>query len=113
MLIEFDKLDDTVLENFYGGDGCLRAKMHIDDHGKIMRAKLAPGSSSGMHTHNGSGEIIYVISGSCKILYDDREERLYEGCCHYCPEGHSHSMINDTDDDLIFFAVVPMYGNPA
>lgn len=38
---------------------------------------------------------------------DDGEERLEAGQVHYCPEGHSHSLINDTESDLIFFSIVP------
>ncbi len=25
----------------------------------------------------------------------------------YCPKGHPHSLVNDSDADLVFFAVVP------
>ena len=35
-------------------------------------------------------------------------ERVEAGVCHYCPKGHTHSMINDSDEDLVFFAVVPV-----
>lgn len=51
--------------------------------------------------------MIYILQGKGKALYDDREEELYTGVCHYCPKGHSHSIINNSDEDLIFFAVVP------
>ena len=42
--------------------------------------------------------------------YDDGCEPLTVGSCHYCPKGHSHSLINDGDQDLIFFAIVPQHG---
>ena len=32
----------------------------------------------------------------------------YKGDCHYCPKGHTHSLINNSDEDLVFFAVVPV-----
>ena len=51
--------------------------------------------------------MIYILQGEGKALYEDREEELYAGVCHYCPKGHSHSVINNSDEDLIFFAVVP------
>ena len=41
------------------------------------------------------------------MLIDDTEEILRPGVCHYCPQGHSHSFINEGDQDLVFYAVVP------
>ena len=81
--------------------------MFIDADNKIMRGRLIPGASIGLHTHETSSEIIYILSGTGKALYDGGEEALSPGDCHYCPKGHSHSLINDGDADLTFFAVVP------
>ena len=40
--------------------------------------------------------------------YDDTTEYLKPGECHYCPLGHSHSLINNSDtEELCFLAVVP------
>ena len=64
----------------------------------------------GLHTHEGSSEIVYVLSGTGKALYGGGEERLAPGDCHYCPEGHAHSLINDGTQTLKFFAVVPQHG---
>lgn len=41
------------------------------------------------------------------MLYDGAYEDVEAGVCHYCPKGHSHSLINNSDADLVFFAVVP------
>ena len=35
------------------------------------------------------------------------QETLTAGDCHYCPKGHSHSLINGGGEDLVFFAVIP------
>ena len=40
------------------------------------------------------------------MLMDGEYERVEAGVCHYCPKGHTHSLINDSDSDLVFFAVV-------
>ncbi|MBR2546816.1 MAG: cupin domain-containing protein [Eubacterium sp.] len=34
-------------------------------------------------------------------------ETVSAGGCHYCPKGHTHSMINNSEEDIIFFAVIP------
>lgn len=107
MKINFDQMEETVLNAFKGGQGALQAKMHTDPNNKIMRGRLAPGSSIGLHTHESGSEIIYILSGTGKVLYDGDYETLAPGDCHYCPQGHGHSLINDGEQVLTFFAVVP------
>ena len=50
---------------------------------------------------------MYFLEGRGKVLLADGEERVAAGQCHYCPKGHTHSLVNDSDADLVFFAVVP------
>jgi len=48
-----------------------------------------------------------VISGHGRAICDGEEEMLVPGTCHYCRNGQAHSIINDGDEDLIIFTVVP------
>ena len=107
MIINFNDIEETALNEFYGGKKELRANMYTDNFNKIMRGRLVPGASIGLHTHEAGSEITYVLEGRGKVLYDGGYEDVKPGTCHYCPKGHSHSLINDSDSDLIFFAVVP------
>ena len=109
MKIEFDKMNETVIPNFKGGEKEISAKMFNDENNRIMKAKLEPEASIGMHVHDTGSEIIFIISGNGKVLFDDGEERLTEGSCHYCPMGHSHSLINDGNETLEFYCVVPQH----
>ena len=68
MIINFRDMEETVLTEFYGGNKELRAYMHNDGLNKIMRAKLVPGASIGLHTHEAGSEIIYVLEGKGKVL---------------------------------------------
>lgn len=106
MLIHFDQMNDTVLEHFKGGEGTFCPKMFTDDYHKIMRGRLLPHSSIGLHTHVGNSEVIFILSGTGKVLYEGEAIALKAGDCHYCPMGHGHSLINDTDEELTFYAVV-------
>ena len=108
MLIDFSKMEEQVIPGFLGGEGTFHARMRGDELGKIMRAALEPGSSIGLHTHDASSEIIYILAGKGKVLCDGEHETLSAGSCHCCPKGHSHSLINDSDAPLEFFAVVPV-----
>lgn len=107
MLIDFQKLEEKAIKNFYGGEKSTLAHLFIDEKNKIMFGKLEPGASIGLHTHQTSSEILYVLQGEGLVLYDGSSERLSKGLCHYCPKGHEHSLINDSNDDLLFLAVVP------
>ena len=107
MLIDFNAMEEQVIPHFLGGEGTFRPRMRVDENGKIMRAALEPGSSIGLHTHETSSEIIYILSGTGKVLYDGEYIPLKAGDCHYCPKGHAHSLMNDGGEDLAFFAVVP------
>ena len=107
-MIKFDAIPEKSLAAFKGGLGALNAKMITDELNKILMGRLEPGSSIGLHTHEDSSEIMYFISGTGKAIHNGATERILPGDCHYCKKGESHTVINDGDEDLVFFAVVPM-----
>lgn len=77
MKIDFERMEDMVIPNFKNGTGIFVAKMFDDKKTKIMRATLAPGSSVGLHAHNDSSEIIYILSGGALARYTTREMRNF------------------------------------
>ena len=107
MLIDFSAIPESVIPNMRGGEkeACMRTFQ--DGMCKIMQGRLVPGASIGLHTHETNCEVVYVLSGTGKYVYDGKDEPLSPGVCHYCPKGHAHTLINDGEQDLIFFAVVP------
>lgn len=109
MLIDFSSIPVKILKNMRGGDK--EAAMRIYDDGlcKIISGKLIPGASIGLHTHENDSETIYILSGTGKVLCDGEYETVSAGACHYCPMGHNHSLINDSEEDLCFFAIVPVH----
>ncbi len=107
MIIDFNNEKATVIPNFKGGEKSISAKMYFDGVNRILHGVLESGATIGLHTHETNSEIIYFLSGKGKVLYDGEYETVEQGMCHYCPKGHSHSLINDSDSDLVFFAVVP------
>ena len=107
MLINFDAMETTVIPHMRGGEKEVSAQMYTDPRNKIMRGRLIPGATIGMHTHETSSEIIYILSGTGKVKVEDGEEPLKAGDCHYCPKGQAHSLINNSGGPLEFFAVVP------
>ncbi len=107
MIIDFDKIEEQRLAHFKGGEQETAARMYYDGANRIMKGCLAPGASIGLHTHDTSSEVIFITRGQGAVLYDGERHAVREGLCHYCPKGHSHSLINDSAADLEFLAVVP------
>ena len=105
----FDIINEKAeaIPNFKGGEKYLSAKMHYDGMNRFLHGGLVPGATIGEHTHDENSEVIYILSGKGHVLYDGELLEVSEGQVHYCPKGHSHSLINDSDGDLVFFAVVP------
>lgn len=111
MKISFDAIGEKEIKEFKGGKGAFFVHMFSDQNNKIMKGKLQPGSSIGMHTHETNSEIVYILSGVGTMEFEDTKEKLYPEDCHYCPQGATHSLINEGEEDLIFFAVVPEHEN--
>ena len=106
-MIDFNKIELSVLPNFQGGEKELRANIYSDSLNKILKGRLVSGATIGMHRHETSSEIIFFLSGRGKMITDGVEERVMAGDCHYCKKGSEHALANDGDEDLVFYAVVP------
>lgn len=107
MIIDFEKIPESVIKNFYGGEGDTVARMFFDGMNRIAYGTLAPGASIGTHTHENGSEIVYVLSGRGRAVCDGGTDELRPGLCHYCPKGHSHGLVNDGAEALVFLSVVP------
>ncbi len=107
MLINFDEIPEDQQEKVRGGEGINNVRAAGDALAKINKCRLEPGAYIGYHQHETNSEIIFILEGTGKVRYDDGVEPLGPGSCHYCPKGHYHSLINDSDKDLIFYAVIP------
>ena len=106
-MIDFEKMEEKALANFNGGEGVFYAKIEDDGHNKILKGRLESGSSIGLHRHETSSEVIFILSGVGTMLLEGEEEILTPGVCHYCKKGCAHTLKNNGQEDLIFYAVVP------
>lgn len=113
MTIRFDEMETTVMPGFKGGEKEFSAKMFFDGTNRIFKGLLIPGASIGTHTHDDSCEVIFILEGKGTILEkepgsDEATTRsVSAGDCLYCPKGHTHSLMNTSEDNLVFYAVVP------
>ena len=79
MIIDFSQIKEESVMNFKGGKGELCTRNYIDGKCKIMKSCLRPGASSGLHTHEGNCEIVYIISGTATFYYDGENQRADSG----------------------------------
>ena len=115
MIIDFSKMDVTVLPNFKGGEKEFAANMFFDGTNRIFKGILVPGATIGMHTHDDSCEVIFILSGHGTIVEKEPGAEaetvspVAPGDCLYCPKGHTHSLQNtDASEDLVFYAAVAL-----
>lgn len=111
MVIDFNGMDVTVLQNFKGGEKELAAHMFFDGTNRIFKGRLVPGATIGMHTHDDSCEVIFILEGCGTIVEGVSEAQtvlpVKPGDCLYCEKGQSHSLRNTAESgDLVFYAVV-------
>lgn len=106
MLINFNEIKEMTIPGMNGGTGTMAARMFVSDKGKIIPTRIHAGGSIGLHEQRTSDDINYVIAGRGKAICDGVEEILMPGCCHVCPKGSSHSIINTGEEDLILLTVV-------
>ncbi len=106
-MIDFTHVPETPLPSFKGGEGVFFARMAGDGDCKILFGRLPAGATIGLHTHEDSAEIIFFLSGTGRMLLDGGEEAIAAGLFHYCPKGSAHSMLNEGEEDITFYAVVP------
>lgn len=108
MLFDFTKLEISTKENLYGGEKSVETKGYVDDDIKIIMGRLKPGSSIGKHEHNPGFEVLYILEGCGKVLNNNEEVPIHSGMCHYCKTGLEHSLVNDGNEDLVYFAVISL-----
>ena len=113
MIIDFESMDVTILPEFKGGTKEFAANMFFDGTNRIFKGRLIPGASIGMHAHDDSCEVIFVLEGKGTIVEKEAgaEAEMVKpvkaGDCLYCQLGNSHSLRNTEEEgDLVFYAVV-------
>lgn len=64
MLIDFNTTKEMTVPGMNNGTGLMTAKMYMDEQGKIIPCSIHPGGSIGLHRHETSDDINYVLSGN-------------------------------------------------
>jgi len=106
MLLNFHEIQEVTIPGMNGGTGTMTARLYMDEQGKIIPCSIHAGGSIGLHRHETSDDINYVLSGAGKAICNGQEEILLPGTCHICKKGSEHSIINTGDEDLVLLTIV-------
>lgn len=106
MLLDFNTMKEMTVPGMNNGTGTMTAKLYMGEQGKIIPCSIHPGGSIGLHKHETSDDINYVLSGIGKAICDGQEEILSTGTCHICKKSSEHSIVNTGDKDLVLLTVV-------
>ncbi len=106
MLVNFDSVEEEWFPSFRGGQGIVKAKIVLLNGMKVIISRIPEGSSIGMHAHETSSEVCFVVEGEGIAYIDGKAENLTPGTCHICEKGSSHMIINIGSQDLVLNTVV-------
>ena len=73
MKLCFSQMEETPMPQFKGGEKTTYSRFVDDCVNRIMMNRLEPGASIGLHTHTGSSEVMYILSGTGKAICDGVE----------------------------------------
>ena len=77
-------------------------------HCSMCMIQIAPGQTvRPAHSHPNGEEVIYIITGSGKVMVDGRVEPVTAGCAVLFPQGKVHMLSNTSDEEMkvvCFFA---------
>ena len=104
------------VENVNGGEGTMiRDRLLSEEKIKevggvctyISQITVEPGSSLGIHKHEGECELYFVTSGAAIYTENDVEYEVTVGDAMLCESGSTHGIRNaSTEEPLQFVAVI-------
>ena len=78
-------------------------------HGKVIahlvKANMAPENGTGWHRHEADFQIVIMIKGWAKFMYDDKETLVSAGDCVHQRPGISHYLF-DYSPDMEYLEIV-------
>lgn len=106
MIINFDKIAKMKIEKMRNGENFVYIHKYNNEKKMIAKIIIPPKASIGYHTHVDDDEVVYVLQGKGTCLMGGEKHPLVAGDVNYTLKGESHSIINESDEDLIILAII-------
>lgn len=115
MLKKLNEVAVDEREAIYGGKGTVKMQHYFkatDFAAPIRmcaRITIPPGGSIGEHAHLKEDEIYIVLEGNGVIVDNGKELPIGVGDAILTGQGGKHGIMNNTEKDLVFAAIVILY----
>ena len=112
MIKKEQEMRTEVLEHVRDGKGSvsftyLLEEQDYEGHARmIAKILLKPNCSIGYHRHCGEEEVITVLQGQATYMENEKERILNTGDTCLTRNGESHSIANQTNEDLLLYAMI-------
>ncbi len=112
MIKRKDTLSTIPSPALLGGEGIIDRTPFLQPdefHGKgrvFAHMRIPPGSSIGVHTHEGEQETIVILSGTGETLDNGEWLPIGPGDVAICPNGGQHGIRNTGDVDIEMIALI-------
>jgi quercetin dioxygenase-like cupin family protein len=81
---------------------------------EVKSVRVAPGAEIALHTHEGSAETFYILSGEGLICTEDEQQPCHPGVCVHARSGVVHGVKNRGEGDMRLLATfTPPCGTPS
>jgi len=105
-----DNVREISGEGSHGGEGTYFLRTLLQEEfassiAYIREIVLPPGSSVGIHKHEGDEELYYIVSGQGIMSVDAEQQPVCAGDVVLTKSGSSHGLKNTGEQDLKFFVV--------
>lgn len=111
MIVKHTERKEEIKHELRGGKGdVIAALAHDENTVKNVRLysvmTLKPGVSIGYHEHINETEYYHILDGNGVVVDDGKEFTIAKGDTMITTHGHSHSIENTGDNDLVFLATI-------
>lgn len=112
MIKRSDQMESTIIPHMREGNGEVEALKLLTGeefccHVRLFNIMtLKKGCSIGEHQHIAETEYYYILSGSGTVSEKDGEKYVKKGDLVITGNGESHAICNNTDEDLVFVAII-------
>ena len=113
MITRKDEQIIETVEGAMGGQGhaifnrFIREPAELYGKGRVFSiVTLEKDCEIGYHVHKGDGEFYHVLSGEGEYSDNGVITTLKAGDTAFCPDGEWHGIRNETDDLLVFIALI-------
>lgn len=74
MIVNFNDIKEIAVKGMNNGTGTMMAKIYVDEQGKIVSCSIQAGGSLGLHKHETSDDVNYILSGIGKQFVMDKRK---------------------------------------